>query len=66
MEEKKIRVFVKRNENNEIIDINSEIFIDNFDGWEFFDEGFGDRYSHAQNKYFDKPLQDESGKFLYK
>lgn len=30
------------------------------------DEGFGDRYRHAQNHYFDKPLYNAQGGYNYK
>jgi hypothetical protein len=51
-DEKPIKVYVKRDENGEIVEVNSEIFIDDFSGWEYLDEGFGDRYAHAQSQYF--------------
>lgn len=65
MEENKITVYVKVNENNEIIDVNSEIFINDLSGWIKVDEGNGDRFSHAQSQYFDKPLQNEDGSYNY-
>ena len=61
-----IKVYVKTNKNNEIIDINSEIFIDDFSSWIYYDEGFGDKYAHAQSQYFDKPLYDENGNLQIK
>ncbi len=57
--EKPIKVYVKRDENGNIIEVNSEIFIDNLDGWEYLDEGFGDKYAHAQSQYFDEPLLND-------
>ena len=30
------------------------------------DEGFGIKYRHAQNNYFDKPLINEYGQYNYK
>ena len=53
LNEKPIKVYVKKDENGNIIDINSEIFINNFSGWEYFDEGYGDKYAHAQSQYFE-------------
>lgn len=53
-----IKVYVKRDDQGKIVEINSEIFIDNFEGWEYFDEGFGDKYAHAQSQYFDEPLNE--------
>lgn len=64
--EKPIAVYVKVNENGFITEINSEIFIDNFDGWKKIDEGFGDRFAHAQSQYFDTPLVNEEGKYLHR
>lgn len=61
----KIKVYIKVNTNNEITDINSEIFINNVAGWIFIDEGYGDRYSHAQSQYFDNPIVNDEGKYNY-
>ena len=49
-----IKVYVKRDDNKNIVEINSELFIKNFDGWEFFDEGCGDKYAHPQSIYFEQ------------
>lgn len=65
MDEEKIKVYVKVNENNEIIDVNSEIFISDLTGWTKIDEGYGDKYAHAQSQYFDKPLMDIEGNYNY-
>ncbi len=62
---KPIKVYVKRNEQGIITDINSDIFIDDLNGWEYFDEGFGDRYAHAQSQYFDDGVMDENGNYLH-
>jgi len=48
---KPIGVYVKRNNMGKIVEINSEIFIDDLTGWEKIDEGFGDVYAHAQSQY---------------
>ena len=64
--EDKIKVYIKVNENNEIIEVNSEIFIDDLTGWIYIDEGYGDKYSHAQSQYFEKQLQNENGTYNYK
>lgn len=50
--EKPIGVYVKKDENGNILEVNSDIFIKNFDGWEKIDEGYGDKYAHAQSQYF--------------
>ena len=46
-----IGVYVKRDKNGKVIQINSEIFIEDLTGWEKIDEGFGDKYAHAQSLY---------------
>ena len=46
-----IGVYVKRDSNGKIIEINSELFIKDFNGWQKIDEGFGDRFAHAQSQY---------------
>lgn len=66
MEEQPIKVYIRVNSNNEVIDINSEIFITDLTGWVEIDSGFGDKYAHAQSQYLDKPLVNEDGKFNYK
>ena len=64
--EQPIKVYVKVNSNNEIIAINSEIFINDLTEWTYIDEGYGDKFAHAQSQYFDKPLIDENGNYRYK
>lgn len=58
-----IGVYAKFDEEGYIIDINSDIFIENFDNWIKIDEGYGDKYAHAQNQYFDKAIINDEGKF---
>ena len=62
-----IRVFIKVDERNLVVEINSEIFLDDITGYIEIDQGAGDRYAHAQNNYFDKPLIDQQGRtnFIY-
>ena len=66
MKEQPIKIYVKVNENNEIIDVGSSIFIKDLNGWIKIDEGFGDKYAHAQSQYFDKLLINENGVYNYK
>ncbi|MBW6408472.1 hypothetical protein [Clostridium weizhouense] len=70
MEENKIKVYVKLDKNNCIIKINSSIFLQDITGYICIDEGFGDKYSHAQGNYFTidgkKPLIDMQGRYNYK
>ena len=64
--ERGIRVYIRVNENNEIIELNSEIFIRDFEGLILIDEGFGDRYAHAQGNYLPKSLTNDKGKYNLK
>lgn len=60
-------VWIKVNENDEIIDVNSNIFINDFTDWIMIDKNvIGDKGAHAQSQYFDKPLVNEDGKYNYK
>ena len=65
-EQNKIGVYVKLNSNNEIIAVNSDIFIKDISNWIKIDEGYGDKFAHAQSQYFDKPLINEDGTYNYK
>ena len=64
--EQPIKVYIKINENNEIIEVGSNIFIKDLTGWIEIDSDYGDRYAHAQSQYFDKSLINEFGKYNYK
>lgn len=59
-------VYIKTDEENRITAINSSAFLPDTDGWTKIDEGYGDKYHHAQGNYFDKPLLDERGIYRYK
>ena len=61
-----IKVYIKVNENNEIIKVESSIFLKDTAGWIEIDSGYGDKYAHAQSQYFDKPLMSEDGKYNFK
>lgn len=66
MENMKIKVYIKINEQNIITAINSSIFLNSIEGYIQIDEGSGDKYAHAQGNYLEKSLVDESGRFNYK
>ena len=66
MIEQPIKVYVKVNDKNEVVEVGSSIFIEDTTGWIEIDEGFGDKYAHAQSQYFDKPLINENGVHNYK
>ena len=57
------KVYVKVDEQNRIIDINSDAFITDFENWIQIDEGEGYKYRHAQGNYFPLSLVDE--RFIY-
>ena len=60
-----IKVYIIADDNNNIIDINSSIFIKDLTGWIEIDSGAGDKYANAQNYYFDKSLMTETGIYRY-
>lgn len=64
--EQPIKVYVKINANNEIIEVGSSVFIQDTTEWVNIDKGFGDKFAHAQSQYFDKPLMNDNGNYNYK
>lgn len=64
-ENKPFSVFIRTDERGVLIDIDSDAFLTSFDGWEKIDEGYGDKYHHAQCNYLEKPKSDENGVFRY-
>ena len=61
-----IKVYIKIDESNNIIAVNSNIFLNDLTDWIEIDEGTGDKYAHAQGNYFNKPLINENGVYNYK
>lgn len=59
-------VYVKVDESNRIMAINSSEFLTDVTGWTGIDSGYGDKYHHAQGNYFDKPIIDNRGIYRYK
>lgn len=59
-------VYVKIDEQNCIIAINSSAFLDSTENGIKIDEGLGDKYHHAQGNYFDKPIYTNDGVPRYK
>lgn len=59
-------VYVKTDDQKRIEAVNSSAFLTDTDGWIEIDSGIGDKYHHAQNNYFDKPIYDERGIMRYK
>ena len=59
-------VYVKTDDADRIIAINSDAFLPDVSGWVKIDEGYGDRYHHAQGNYFLMPIMDEQGAYRFK
>ncbi|MEA5085112.1 MAG: hypothetical protein VB018_13340 [Lachnospiraceae bacterium] len=59
-------VYIQMDSNNCVTSINSDIFLTDTTDWIQIDEGIGDKYSHAQGNYFDTPLTNDDGVYLYK
>ena len=66
IKEKPIKVYVKVNLNNEIIEVSSSIFIKDLNGWIEIDNGYGDKYAHAQSQYFNEAIINEYGSYNYR
>ena len=64
--EQPIKVYIKVNDKNEVVEVGSSIFIEDTTGWIEIDEGFGDKYAHAQSQYFEKPLINDNGMYSFK
>lgn len=62
-QDKPLGVYVKINQDGFVTDVNSDIFIKDFTDWKKIDEGYGDKFAHAQTQYFEVPLMDENGEF---
>ena len=61
MEEAMHIVYVKPDHRNCIVDIQSNAFLSDTEGWIEIDRGYGDRYHHAQGNYLDGPLYTSEG-----
>lgn len=59
-------VYIQTDEQRRITAINSDAFLPSLDGWTKIDEGYGDKYHHAQGNYLPGPLMDERGLYRYK
>lgn len=66
MEHRPYAVLVRTDEQNRITEINSSAFVADANGWTKIDEGWGDKFHHAQGNYLPKPLMDERGVYRYK
>lgn len=59
-------VYVKTDERNRLVAVNSSAFLPDATGWVEIDSGYGDKYHHAQGNYFDQPIIDDRGILRYK
>lgn len=59
-------VYVKQDEQGRVIQVNSDAFLPNTEGWVQIDEGEGDRYHHAQGNYFPHPITTNQVIYRYK
>lgn len=64
--ENKISVYVKTNAAGYIIAVNSDAFLLDMTDWKKIDDGYGDKYQHAQGNYFQKPIFTDGGSYRYK
>ena len=64
--EEKYTVYVRTDEAGRIVEINSSAFLADTTGWMAIDEGYGDKYHHAQNNYFPLPMFGADGCANYK
>lgn len=54
-------VYVRTDERDRIIEVDSDAFLNDTAGWTAIDEGLGDKYHHAQGNYFDGGLYTDDG-----
>ena len=59
------KVYIQTDSENRVTAINSSAFVDG-EGWAQIDEGYTDKYHHAQGNYLDKPIMDDRGIYRYK
>ena len=62
----KTKVCVRLDENKTIVAITSDTALLDLDGWEVIDEGYGDKYNYAAQRYLEKGLLDKDGIYNYK
>jgi hypothetical protein len=60
------KVYIKVGTESNIVAVDSEYFITDFSNWILIDEGNGDKYSHAQGNYFNKPIVTDKGIYRYR
>lgn len=66
MENYKTKVYIKTNQDGHITAIDAGWNIDDKTDWIYIDEGYGDKYYHAQGNYFSDPIINMQGSHNYK
>ena len=59
-------VYAKTVSSGHITAVNSSAFLPDHTGWTQIDEGYGDKYHHAQGNYFPQPIRTMGGAYRYK
>ena len=59
-------VYVKTNSNGYITAVNSSAFLTDTANWVEIDQGYGDKYHHAQGNYFPESIYTMGGAYRYK
>ena len=59
-------VYVKPNDSGYITSVNSSAFLQDTTDWTQIDEGYEDKYHHAQGNYFHQPIVTDGGAYRYK
>ena len=59
-------VYIRVDSSNRVLEINSSAFLSDTTGWTQIDEGWGDKYHHAQGNYFPAQIYTEDGIPRYK
>ena len=58
-------VYVKTDERGNITEVNSSAFVSDMSVWTKVDEGYGDKYHHAQGNYLENGIIDADGCYNY-
>lgn len=59
-------VYVKVNSDGYVMAVNSSEFLSDTTDWIEINQGYGDKYHHAQGNYFDKPIYTDGGAYRYR
>ena len=60
------KVYALTDDAGRIVAINSSAFLQDTEGWTLIDEGYGDRFHHAQGNYLSGGLMDDRGLYRYR